>query len=286
MSALKYWDDVAGEWKYVTVPLVGTPISYVTATGGATSIPSNNSNTYMSGWTTIVGETSWVNATTGEITVPEDGWYLIDGGFRYDSGTPSGSRLITYIVVNGSLLLGSRNEIDSGNSSTPSLNPSGQTYLAAGDKIAILVYQASGSTWNISLQGISVTRIPEAPVILDNRYAKTPGPWVTPTLLNGWTQYGSSFRPARYRIVGDEVQIEGLVKGSSASSDTIFNLPADYTPSLGGIFSCSGPVVGSGGANNSYRVDVSDGSVSAISAVNPTATPTYLSLANIRYARD
>ncbi|MCM3747467.1 hypothetical protein M3223_08875 [Paenibacillus pasadenensis] len=54
--------------------------------------------------------------------------------------------------------------------------------------------------------------------------------WITPTLLNGWAPYESTelYAPA-YKLVGNTVQIKGVVKGGNNYS-AIFYLPPKYRP--------------------------------------------------------
>ena len=58
--------------------------------------------------------------------------------------------------------------------------------------------------------------------------------WVTPTLVAPFVPYSGSgvWRQARYRRVGDEVQIEGVVgaSGTIPASPTIFVLAEGYRP--------------------------------------------------------
>lgn len=56
--------------------------------------------------------------------------------------------------------------------------------------------------------------------------------WVTPTLLNGWTNYGSPYEPAGYCVdSGGWVHLRGLVKsGTLGASTPIFVLPAGFIP--------------------------------------------------------
>lgn len=56
--------------------------------------------------------------------------------------------------------------------------------------------------------------------------------WTAPTLGGSWVNYGSGFRTARYRKIGDIVEIEGLVKSGTTGS-TIFTLPSGYRPPQG-----------------------------------------------------
>lgn len=54
-------------------------------------------------------------------------------------------------------------------------------------------------------------------------------PWTAPTLINSWVNYGGTYRTARYRKIGDRVEIEGLVKSGTIGA-TVFTLPVGYRP--------------------------------------------------------
>lgn len=74
------------------------------------------------------------------------------------------------------------------------------------------------------------------------------------TFLNGWTNYGSTYPPARYTKRAGIVYLSGLLKDGTIDQP-MFSLPAGYRPSENLLFpSC---------ANNGYaRINVySDGSV-------------------------
>lgn len=56
------------------------------------------------------------------------------------------------------------------------------------------------------------------------------GVWQTPTLLNGWVNYGAGFAAAQYMKKSGVLNIKGLVKSGTLNS-IIFNMPAAYRPS-------------------------------------------------------
>lgn len=75
---------------------------------------------------------------------------------------------------------------------------------------------------------------------LDTRYGATP--WVAPTLVNGWVNFGSdylgaAYQTARYRKVGDVVYIEGMIK-SGTIDQPVFILPAGFRPAARQVFTC------------------------------------------------
>lgn len=53
--------------------------------------------------------------------------------------------------------------------------------------------------------------------------------WITPTLLNGWVDYGSGWETARFRKKNGIVYLRGLIKNGSTSA-TIFQLPPGFRP--------------------------------------------------------
>lgn len=52
-------------------------------------------------------------------------------------------------------------------------------------------------------------------------------PWQTPTLLNGWVNFGAGYTQAAYRRVGNKVILRGLIKTGSSIA---FTLPVGYRP--------------------------------------------------------
>ncbi len=91
------------------------------------------------------------------------------------------------------------------------------------------------------------------------------GYWRTPSLLNGWVNYGSTFDNARYKAEGGRVEIQGVVKTgtiSATSTGNIFVLPTGSRPSGELIFDVqSNSALG--------RIDVyPDGSVRAQAGSN------------------
>jgi hypothetical protein len=89
--------------------------------------------------------------------------------------------------------------------------------------------------------------------------------WSEPTLLNGWSNLGGGWAPAALRLVGDMVQVRGvIVHGGAIAPGTlvqIFTLPPGYRPPIGLILSanCAGANYG----DTQCRIDVgSDGQFS------------------------
>lgn len=65
-------------------------------------------------------------------------------------------------------------------------------------------------------------------------------PWIrlNTLLVNGWTDYGAPYGPVYYRKVDDEVQLRGLMSGTTAIS-TVCTMPVGYRPQYEPIFICS-----------------------------------------------
>lgn len=84
---------------------------------------------------------------------------------------------------------------------------------------------------------------------LDAKLAEiTPGVWASLSLKTGWSHWGSGWSDARYRKIGNKIELDGVVKrtggnidatGSPTSSDVANALPAGYRPAatrrIGGI---------------------------------------------------
>lgn len=102
---------------------------------------------------------------------------------------------------------------------------------------------------------------------------------ISPTLGNGWVNYGSGHKAATYRRDNGFVVVEGLVKSgtfSTTSTGTIFTLPAGYIPGAQMIFNQMSDV-------GQARVDVmTTGDVRAMAAYNGGSN-TWVSLAGIRF---
>ena len=57
-----------------------------------------------------------------------------------------------------------------------------------------------------------------------------PTPWVAPTLLNGWTNFGGADQIAQFRRHADTVQVRGLVKSGTVGFVPVFVLPVGCRP--------------------------------------------------------
>jgi hypothetical protein len=55
-------------------------------------------------------------------------------------------------------------------------------------------------------------------------------PWIAPTALNSWVNFGASDSQLGYRKIGDRVELRGLVKSGTGMGFGIFVLPAGYVP--------------------------------------------------------
>lgn len=65
-----------------------------------------------------------------------------------------------------------------------------------------------------------------------------PGDWTAVTLLNSFTAYGSTWGDPEYRIVGDIVELRGLIRGNGSSgAQTMFTLPTGFRPPAYYMFS-------------------------------------------------
>jgi hypothetical protein len=53
--------------------------------------------------------------------------------------------------------------------------------------------------------------------------------WITPSLINGWVDYGGGFSPPQYRRINNTVHIQGLVKDGTIYG-SIFTLPDGFRP--------------------------------------------------------
>jgi hypothetical protein len=96
--------------------------------------------------------------------------------------------------------------------------------------------------------------------------------WITPTYLNSWVKYDTTYNTPQYRrdAMG-YVHLKGMIAGGSSATATMFILPAGYRPILRVLS-------GQHSAAGFCRVDVQvDGTVSAISG----GSTSWVSLENI-----
>lgn len=56
-----------------------------------------------------------------------------------------------------------------------------------------------------------------------------PGAWVSMTLVNGWTNFGSGYSITMYRKRGDMVDLKGTMQGG-ASSSIFTTMPVGFRP--------------------------------------------------------
>ena len=63
--------------------------------------------------------------------------------------------------------------------------------------------------------------------------ANSPIPWIALPFSGGWTDYATGFQLCAYRLVGDEVQVRGMMKHATTTTTGAFaTLPVGYRPSL------------------------------------------------------
>lgn len=113
--------------------------------------------------------------------------------------------------------------------------------------------------------------------------------WTAVTFQNGWHNLGGGWAQAAYRLVGDRVELRGLIANSvamtSGQMQTVFTVPAGFRPPADNIFStnCAGP---SGYGEAQTRVQaIADGTIQ-IACGNPTMQwpNTYTSLSGISFS--
>ena len=111
--------------------------------------------------------------------------------------------------------------------------------------------------------------------------------WTNLTLINSWTNIGGLYAPAAYRLVGDKVELRGLINRSTTpgapTSLAAAILPAGFRPPSGLVM--SGNVGGNGYGEYQTRIDVmADGTVNVYSATAAQNVHTYTSLSNISFS--
>lgn len=136
----------------VAIPTRKPYARYVNNTGQL--LPSDATTT-ITNWTKIADTHDFMNPTTGIITIPENGVYLINANFRVDQGGFSGKWLMQTSLINNT-----SEQIElAGSVSTLHVSPasytvittelSGITSLTKGTKLRIGVSQESGGSRNL-----------------------------------------------------------------------------------------------------------------------------------------
>lgn len=99
------------------------------------------------------------------------------------------------------------------------------------------------------------------------------GPWNTPTLANGWAAVVNY--PTRYRRVGDQVEVQGIVK--DGTSATMWTLPLGFRP----VGRDAGPfavyAVSGGGSNIREAANVVVKPTGVVQALSGSVNPVHAS---------
>ncbi len=118
---------------------------------------------------------------------------------------------------------------------TPNASPTDPTVPATSVALGRLRHAASATT-------IPTAKIDDLRVFTYLRGA-TPDDtgWITPTLLNGWINFGGAYRVAQYRRKNGICYVAGLIKsGTIAPGTIILNLPIGFRPSGRDIYTAWG----------------------------------------------
>lgn len=117
----------------------------------------------------------------------------------------------------------------------------------------------------------------------DARYLPVPADWVSAAALmtaegTSWVNLGSGYQTARYRMIGTDVVLEGVIRGG-ATATVAFHLPVGSRPAMNQRFT----VDASGGP--AVIVITPDGQVSINDLASTTsAVNTFVNLTGIRFS--
>lgn len=99
------------------------------------------------------------------------------------------------------------------------------------------------------------------------------GAWTLLPMTNGWSNFGSTYTPPQYRLVGGSVELNGLAKGTQGV--VIATLPVGFRPT-GTLMN---PTVGAvGGVKGFYAVDIDTAGTLKVAG---TSVMNYVSLTGI-----
>jgi len=167
--------------------------------------------------------------------------YHINGYVRTAPAGPTAGSVLG-IQVNGIMIKRETFPV----SAFSAIHLSTEAYLMVGDLVNMIGYSPSG-TWTSSYMAGGNALDPAAPTLEVWRIAGGPkgdkgdqgGPvippadvLITPTLLNGWTYFGSPYTPVSY--YKDQigiVRLRGMIQHASNRTLNMFTLPTGYVPS-------------------------------------------------------
>lgn len=86
--------------------------------------------------------------------------------------------------------------------------------------------------------------------------------WTAVTFQNSWVNFGSGYQAMEYRKVGDMVQLRGLIKSGTVSTD-MFTLPTGFRPPA----AIQLATAAGGGGYGAYQI-FADGRVAHITGSN------------------
>lgn len=235
MSALKYL-DVNGEWKYVTLPLIGQPISSARWERLTDQSITNGTFTAIifdqTDHDSDAGDLWSMNMSTGVVTINRDGLYRLSGQVPWRS-TGTGHDAVSGILTGSGRTLARHNVWDQGGTfAQGSMLTTGLVRLAAGDTVYLEAYQNTGAalnTYGDAQQGpyLAIEAI-AGPVLLDNRYERSTDAHVRGDFQNSdmsattWSQvFVSGARE------GNASMVEPIVVGSVSSTGGYLVAPSD-----------------------------------------------------------
>lgn len=135
-------------------------------------------------------------------------------------------------------------------------------------------YAASDTTVTISgavgetLSGGAITN-PRYSYVQSPHDFPNGGPWIVPSMLNSWVNYGGGYSTTGYfKDTMGIVHIQGTVKSGTSTDATIFTLPAGYCPASYGQFATP---AGAGAAVAIIRI-LTNGVVAPIAGGSTTIT--------------
>jgi hypothetical protein len=255
--------------------IIGNPIIGASEVRGGVAVGSMNSST---GWVLHTGAVTalatdplvgGMTLAANGMTVPVGGYYSITTSCSFQTGTGGqlGRKGVTF-GVNGTV--------------SPQYQPAEYAYngagakttnftalLNAGDTINLFRYTDNTALFPASTGSISAVLLSPQSII-----GQADTGWITPTLLNSWTNYGSGWNTAGYRKIAGIVYLKGLVTGGTQGT-VVYNLPAGFRP-IGGMHF----------ANVTSTAGAGSGNVNANGDILARGTTGYWSMDNVSFPAD
>jgi len=243
---------------------------------------------WNSAWGNVVPQTanSDIDVAAGPTTVRSVTFTAVAGrryvvrvltASSYTTGQTVGQSFTTALQLDGVTQLNFVIQVDVNDNYQPSATTTVELTPAGGSRtVAIVINRNNGTGTFRARYALAIDDV--GPVSLSsNPPAQPASVWTPVTFQNGWSNSGGTHQLGAYRLLGDQVQLRGLVKGGTNAA-AIFTLPAGYRPTAT-VVAATNHIVGGNWAFGIVQI-ATDGAVAPFGS----AAPTDVSLNNLSFS--